>query len=250
MATLFRIRCFGDDILFTPTHPVDFSDPEKIQAQIDIMLTTLYRLGGVGIAANQCAEISAPVPSIIIAGTSNPESRAKAQARYPDKAIPAAEVYINPIILEYSAEIYFPGEGCLSVPCAIRGKAARHHWIIMEYQDTSGTKFTKKFTDFLAHILQHECDHLHGIVFMHRLFADMSPTQRQQFVVLIDEILVAPSRPDQQPSTPTLAINRDENGLILIEETALKNTLSSLDRPVLQALRHAAKANSKMKSNC
>lgn len=242
MATLFRIRCFGDEILFAPTRPVSFKNPEEIEHNLSIMFKTLYDLGGVGIAANQCATIAAPVPSIIIAGTSNPETIAKAQARYPNRVIPEAQVYINPVIKERSSETYFPGEGCLSVPCSLRGKVERHRWIVMEYQDIHGKKITKKFSDFTAHILQHECDHLHGIVFMHRLIEDMQESQRKQFVALIDEVLRSPSPLETQPQTPTIALDRDEKGMMIIEESALKNTLSGLDSTVLNALRRAAHA--------
>ncbi len=233
------VRSFGDQVLFTPTQPVQFLDEEHIAEKIQTMMKVLFEYGGVGVAANQCAEILAPAPSIMIAGVNNPESLLRAQARYPDRLIPEAQVYINPTILQRSLETYFPGEGCISIPCTFRGKVARHKWIVMQYQNIHGELFENKFTDFTAHILQHECDHLEGVVFMHKLINDMRPSQRNEFSAIIDEILSNPIPLDQQCSKPTLAIDRDESGKLLFDKELIKITLSGLTNTVLLALKHS-----------
>lgn len=237
------VRCFGDKVLFAPTQPVKFVGEEHLAEKIQAMMKVLFDYGGVGVAANQCAEIPGPAPSIMIAGVANPEARLRAQARYPDFHIPDAEVYLNPIILEYSSETYFPGEGCISIPCTFRGKVARHKWIVMQFQDIHGNVFKKKFTDFTAHILQHECDHLEGVVFMHKLINDMQPAQRKEFAAIIDEILKNPTSLEQQINKPTLAIDRDASGMLLFDKELIKMTLSGLNNTVLLALRSSVIAS-------
>jgi peptide deformylase len=237
----FHIRSFGDAVLFTPTQSVNFTAEEELQNNISKMMSTLHDQGGVGIAANQCANIPAPAPSIIIAGPVNAQIRINAQARYPNGVVPDPEVFINPTILERSPETHFPGEGCLSIPCPFRGRVARHRWILLQYYDIQGTKHEKKFFDMTAHILQHECDHLQGVVFLHRLLAEMQPGQREEIATLINLILSQEQTPpEQRPSTAPFSIERDDSGNLLIQKEIIIHTLSSLDRPVLEAVYEAA----------
>lgn len=238
------VRYFGDTLLFTPTHRVDFSTDKHIQNIIDTMMALASEEGGVGIAANQCAQIPAPVPSIIIVGYASEVALARAQKRYPNMDIPKAEVLINPHIVERSPEIYFPitGEGCVSLPCFFRGKVHRHRWVVIRYQDIQGNFHEELFTELRAHIVQHEIDHLNGLVFIHRLINDMSASQRQQFAVLIDEIIQDPSPISQQPDVPTLAVDRDAQGHPVIIPEHIKITFSNLEPDILQSLKQAALA--------
>ncbi len=237
------IRCFGDAVLFTPTEKVNFQSKTKLQQTIQKMMITLSQQGGVGIAANQCANIPAPVPSIIIVGFADPALLLKAQARYPNMEIPKAEVLINPLIIERSTETYYPqtGEGCLSVPCSFRGRVNRHRWVIVRYQDIEGQLFEGQFTDMRSHIVQHEVDHIQGVVFLHRILHDMDTLQRQEFAALIDEVLLAgPIAEDQAELGPRVGADRDEQGNVLLQADIIKKTLSDLDKTVLLAIRHAA----------
>jgi len=236
------IRYFGDKILFSPTHRVDFQSTENIAEAIEIMMASLRQYSGVGIAANQCEGIPPPVPSIIIVGVLDEESRRKAQTRYPDIQIPDATVLINPSIIDRSIETYFPkmGEGCLSVPCSFRGKVRRHRWVTVQYQNQEGQTFQKKLTDISAHIVQHEIDHMSGLVFMHHIIEEMSVAQRSAFASIIDEILAHPHPAEDILKVPTLVVDRDEEGNVLVNQENLKATLSALDPPVLRALKAAA----------
>ncbi len=244
---MHSVRCFGDPLLFTPTHRVDFSAEKNIQNTIDIMISLAIEEGGVGIAANQCAQIPAPVPSIIIVGYASETALERAQKRYPNMPIPKAEVLINPHIVERSPEIYFPitGEGCISVPCFFRGKVHRHRWVVIRFQDIQGNFHEELFTELRAHIVQHEIDHLNGIVFVHRLINDMSDSQRQQFALLIEEILENPFPLSEQPDVPTLAVDRDNLGHPLIIPDRIKLTFSNLEPEILQSLKQAAKGGVK-----
>ena len=84
-------------------------------------------------------------------------------------------VFINPDILKYSKETTdgVPQrenklEGCLSIP-KIWGKVRRHKTLTLQYQDEKGKIHKEKFTGFLATIIQHETDHVNGILFTHRV---------------------------------------------------------------------------------
>lgn len=238
-APLFPIRVIGDQVLFTPTQKVDFRSTENIESHIAKMMATLRKEGGVGIAANQCVDIPAPAPSIIIVGIASEAALLKAQARYPGVAIPEAEILINPSILERSPETYFPivGEGCFSIPCTFRGKIARHRWVMVRYNNLAGQTFEIKFTELRSHIVQHECDHLLGVVYIQKLIQDMHPLQRQEFAALIDEVIADPTPADQRPQVPTLGADRDENGNVLLNADLIKKTLSGLDETVLLTLK-------------
>jgi peptide deformylase len=233
------LRRLSDRLLFTPTQPVQLSSEEKLQSTIDTMMRILAEEGGIGISANQCAEIFAPIPSISIVGFASEVALKRAQARYPNLEIPSAEIVINPKLIERSDETYFPsnGEGCLSVPFWFRGKVRRHRWVVVRYQDRQGKVHEKNFSDLKAHIIQHEIDHLQGLIFLQRVISDMTESQREHFLTLIDEILENPSPPDQRAQTPTLAIDRDDQGNPVIIDELIKGTFSALDPVDLRGLR-------------
>ena len=76
-----------------------------------------------------------------------------------------ATVVINPHIQKASKEVASGWEGCLS--CRnIRGLVKRHKWVEVFYYDQSGLPKTKRFEGFHARVLQHEIDHLNGILFI------------------------------------------------------------------------------------
>ena len=75
--------------------------------------------------------------------------------------------FINPVILEHSEEKVSEAEGCLSVP-GVRGVVPRYKTVKVQAQDRFGNEFIMEAHDWLARIIQHETDHLHG-----RLFIDI-----------------------------------------------------------------------------
>ncbi len=75
---------------------------------------------------------------------------------------------INPEILEKSQEMTVEEEACLSLP-DLRGNVARHKKITVSYIDEDGKAKTKKYSDFDAIIIQHEIDHLDGILFIDKI---------------------------------------------------------------------------------
>ena len=75
---------------------------------------------------------------------------------------------INPIITEKSKETIIWEEACISLPDCI-GKVKRHKNIQVEFLSSEGKKKTKKYKNFNAVIIQHEIDHLNGILFMDKI---------------------------------------------------------------------------------
>lgn len=185
------IRQIGDDVLHTPVKLASFSDRDRILSCYEIMLNIQGKLGGAGIAANQCKDIEDPIQMIFI-GTDDPDARAAASRRYPNSDIPNFTVLINPKIIEVSQEMYYPsfGEGCLSVVGPIRGKVKRHVAIKVEYFDLEGNYLLEEYDGFAAHVIQHECDHLKGIVFLEKIFDKLSDENFFKVVKLIDEEIV------------------------------------------------------------
>lgn len=136
--------------------PHDFNTPE-LENMIQDMIDTLKDSKGVGIAANQ---VNITKRIIIIGFEDN--------SRYPDeKPIPITAL-INPILTPLSDEMIEGWEGCLSIP-GLRGWVPRYTKIYYEYQDVSGKRHTVEANGFEARIIQHECDHLDGIVFPARI---------------------------------------------------------------------------------
>jgi len=121
------------------------------------MQATMLVRNGVGIAAPQ-VYISKRV--IIVASRPNP--------RYPDAPDMPAVTMINPEIIEYSAETCLGEEGCLSVP-EQRGQVERAYAVKVRYFTVQGEQIEQSYEGFPARIVQHEIDHLNGILFVERL---------------------------------------------------------------------------------
>ncbi|MCF8360753.1 MAG: peptide deformylase [Prolixibacteraceae bacterium] len=85
-----------------------------------------------------------------------------------DKPDEPFEVFYNPVITEYSDSINSGDEGCLSVP-GYRGKVDRSQNITLVYLDSLGDKKTESISGFTAVILQHEVDHVNGILYYDRI---------------------------------------------------------------------------------
>jgi len=83
------------------------------------------------------------------------------------------EVYLNPVIKQYSKKKQSCMEGCLSIPSIQAETQFRAYAILLEYDKMDGTHITEMVEDFTAVIFQHEIDHLHGIMFTDHLAEEM-----------------------------------------------------------------------------
>lgn len=141
----------------TPVSVADIGSPE-IKKIISDMSTALHsQADGVAIAAPQ---IGVNLRIFIINGALLYEADPK---KFKDNT---DQVYINPVITKRSTkQEWKSGEGCLSCRW-LYGTVKRHNNVTIEAYDEHGTKFTRGAGGLLAHIFQHEVDHLDGILFV------------------------------------------------------------------------------------
>ncbi len=143
-------------IVATAVRPQEISENWFINL-LEAMQSTMQGCDGVGIAAPQ-VYVSKRI--IIVASRPNP--------RYPEAPQMDAVVMINPEIVQSSPSTLLGEEGCLSVPMQ-RGQVARSEQILVRYLNVMGEVVEANFQGFPARIVQHEIDHLNGILFVERL---------------------------------------------------------------------------------
>ncbi len=150
----------GEPLLYRKAAPVtNFNTPE-LDGLITDMMDTMEALNGAGIAAPQIGESK----RIVIFGVD-------ANPRYPEAEPVPFTVLINPEIEILSADTESGWEGCLSVP-GLRGLVERHTVLRYRGYDALGMPLVREATGFHARVVQHECDHLDGVLYPMRI-ADM-----------------------------------------------------------------------------
>ncbi len=158
-----EIRKFPDPVLRRKTGRVEAID-SSIQKLIDDMVETMYAAPGVGLAANQ---VGIPLQLAVIDITSR-EEREKGKQR-------PLVVIINPEILSQEGSIA-EEEGCLSIP-EYAETVKRAAKVRVRAQDRTGKQFEMEAEGLMAKALQHEIDHLNGLLFVDRL----SPLKKSIF---------------------------------------------------------------------
>lgn len=147
----------GDPRLLRVAQPVtDFADPSLAELLRD-MRDTMAHLDGAGLAAPQ---IGVDLRVVIFGGFANP--------RYPEAPPVPDTVLINPVLEPLGDEEEEGWEGCLSVP-GLRGVVPR--WKRLRYAgyDAHGQRLERVVDGFHARVVQHECDHLDGILYPMRV---------------------------------------------------------------------------------
>lgn len=153
MAILPIYNCFHP-VLRQKTEEIKNIDGE-IKKLVDDMFQTMYGTGnGVGLAANQVGVSK----SVFIVDLSISE----------EETNQSPLILINPVIQYYSDEIVEDLEGCLSIP-QLYEKVPRSKSIVVKFYDLKEKEHTLEAEDFLARVIQHEYDHLQGILFFDHL---------------------------------------------------------------------------------
>ena len=147
----------GDPRLLVVSKPVTAFGSPELAALLADMRDTMAHLSGAGLAAPQ---IGVLLRVVIFGSKSNP--------RYPDAPEVPDTVLINPVIEPLGPEEESGWEGCLSVP-GMRGVVPRWQRIRYSGFDEMGVAFTREVDDFHARVVQHECDHLDGILYPRRI---------------------------------------------------------------------------------
>ena len=152
----------GATSLFEPSKQVERFGTPELHALLDDLRDTMHAANGAGIAAPQ---IGVNLQVVIFgADTINP--------RYPDAPLIPRTVLINPVITPQGGETEEGWEGCLSVP-GMRGMVPRALRIHYTGFDEQGNAIERGAEGFHARVVQHECDHLWGVLYPMRI-RDMS----------------------------------------------------------------------------
>ena len=147
----------GDPRLWQVSAPVTQFNTKELADLLQDMRDTMAHLNGAGLAAPQIGVLL----RVVIFGV-------QANARYPDVGEVPDTVLINPSLTPLSNDIEEGWEGCLSVP-GMRGSVPR--WQRLRYTgfDEKGIFFQREVEGFHARVVQHECDHLDGILYPMRI---------------------------------------------------------------------------------
>jgi peptide deformylase len=155
---IYPIVIYGDPVLKKRAQTIDQDYPE-LQKLIADMYETMYAANGVGLAAPQ---IGKSIRLFVIDGTPMEDEE--------DVAVNLKRVFINPEIIEESEEEDKFEEGCLSIP-GLRENIDRPEEITMRFLDENFQPHEETFDGIAARIIQHEYDHLEGILFTDKLSA-------------------------------------------------------------------------------
>ena len=147
----------GDPRLLEPARPVERFDTQELHALIADMDDTMRARDGAGLAAPQ---IGVGLQVVIFGVEHNP--------RYPEAEAVPYTVLINPLITPVGADMEEGWEGCLSVP-GMRGLVPRYKQVRYRGCDPDGRAIDRTVSGFHARVVQHECDHLAGILYPMRI---------------------------------------------------------------------------------
>jgi peptide deformylase len=147
----------GDPRLRQVAQPVQDFGTAELEALLADLRDTMAALDGAGLAAPQ---IGVPLRLVIFGVTSNP--------RYPEAPPIPETVLINPRLTPLGPERSSGWEGCLSVP-GLRGLVPRWQRIRYEGFDGEGNRIDRRVDGFHARVVQHECDHLDGVLYPDRI---------------------------------------------------------------------------------
>lgn len=153
---ILPIYLYGQPILRKETKEITPEYP-NLKELISNMFETMYNADGVGLAAPQ---VGLDIRLFII----DLEPLAEDEPKYKD----FKKVFINPQIIERNGEIISLQEGCLSIP-GINESVPREGQIRIKYQDENFVEHDEVYGDFFARCIQHEYDHLEGILFIDKI---------------------------------------------------------------------------------
>ena len=151
------IRKMGDPRLLTVAAPVTAFDTAELHALVADLIDTMQAAHGAGLAAPQ---IGVPLRVVIFGFERNP--------RYPDAEAVPFTVLCNPVLTPLGTDMDDGWEGCLSVP-GLRGLVPRFRRLQYTGFDAYGAPIERTVDGFHARVVQHECDHLDGVLYPTRI---------------------------------------------------------------------------------
>ena len=156
---ILKVARLGHPVLRQRAQPVPAGAirSAEIQRLVDDMIETMREYHGAGLAANQVHTLQR---ICVIEVLENP--------RYPQAPHVPLTVLINPVVTPVSEEVEEDWEGCLSVP-DMRGMVPRHTAVRLDAHDREGGRVSVVAKEFFARVIQHETDHLDGVVYVDRM---------------------------------------------------------------------------------
>jgi len=160
---ILPIVAYGDPVLRKETEEImqDYPNLDKV---LENMFETMYEARGIGLAAPQ---VNLPIRLFIVDATpfEDDEDLTEEEQKFVSTF---KKVFINARIIEESGDEWAFNEGCLSIP-DVREDVFRQPNIVMEYEDENFKKHKESFSGIVARIIQHEYDHIEGILFTDKL---------------------------------------------------------------------------------
>ncbi|NJK34320.1 MAG: peptide deformylase [Oscillatoriales cyanobacterium SM2_2_1] len=162
------LKTLGAPVLREVARAVPPAEIPHLAPLIQNLLTVMSQEHGVGIAAPQ---IGRSLRVMVVASRPN--------LRYPDAPLMEPLVLINPELVQMDLGVVWGWEGCLSIPQQ-RGWVGRSPTVTVRFHQADGTLATQTFTDFVARIVQHEYDHLQGVLWVDRSIDRVSEAEYQR----------------------------------------------------------------------
>ncbi|MEW9899261.1 peptide deformylase [Chitinivorax sp. PXF-14] len=150
----------GEPLLWQRAQPIEQFDTPELHALVRDLEDTMKALNGAGIAAPQIGVSQ----QVVIFGSREPRTN----PRYPDAEPVPYTVLCNPVLTPLGDEQEEDWEGCLSVP-GLRGQVPRYSHLRYAGVDQWGRAIERTVDGFHARVVQHECDHLWGILYPMRI---------------------------------------------------------------------------------
>jgi peptide deformylase len=147
----------GDPRLLRVAKPVAAFGTAELKSLVDDLIDTMSAADGAGLAAPQ---IGVDLRVVVFGGSPS--------VRYPEAPVVPFTVLINPVLVPLGSAMEEGWEGCLSVP-GLRGVVSRHARLRYSGRDPEGQPIEREAEGFHARVVQHECDHLDGVLYPMRV---------------------------------------------------------------------------------
>lgn len=164
---ILRVTHFGEPVLKEPGACIETFDDSLRQLAAD-MLETMYEEEGIGLAAQQVGHALRLFVVDLQVSKSTPEFHYTLDGKTPPLSAIMPMVIVNPVLEPDAAETELYEEGCLSFP-GVRGAIERPTALTLHYQDLDGAAHTLVCDGLFARVIQHEYDHVEGVLFIERM---------------------------------------------------------------------------------
>ncbi len=183
---ILSIVAYGSNVLKVKASPVDTEDP-NLEKLINNMWETMYNANGVGLAAPQIGESI----RLFVIDASPFAQDEELSPKEVEVLKDLKQVFINPTMIEETGEKWDFTEGCLSIP-NIREDVSRQEEITIQFLDEKLKEKTLTLDGLAARVVQHEYDHIEGILFTDKL----SPLKKKLLKSKLNNIIKGNINPD------------------------------------------------------